>query len=89
MTAPQGKQHQPPGIRLTVNQIIAGVVLIVLLVFIFSNRQSMDVQFLAWGFRAPIWVAMLITAVVGAAIGAAAVAFVNRKRGKAKARAKV
>lgn len=81
MTAPQGKpQHQKPGIRLTVNQIIAIVVLIVLLVFIFSNREKVRISFISWGTETYVWVAMLITAVLGALIGAAAVAFATRKR---------
>lgn len=85
MTAPQGKpQHQKPGIRLTVNQIIAAIVLIVLVVFIFSNRDTQPISFISWSVEMPVWVALLGTAVIGAVIGAAAVAFANRKRGKAK-----
>jgi len=46
--------------------LVGGVVLaVLLLIFIFSNTESLDVSFLAWDVDMPLWLALLIAAVAG------------------------
>ena len=48
-----------------VGVMVAGVLLILLIVFIAQNTQSVDVSFLGWDGSAPLAVAVLVAAAVG------------------------
>ena len=45
------------------------VLLIVFAIFIFSNGDSTNVSFLAWGWSTPLWLALLATLAAGWVIG--------------------
>jgi len=52
-------------------RLVAGVVLVVLLVvFTFENRTKTDIRFIIPVVSAPLWVALLGAAVIGAVSGA-------------------
>ncbi len=49
---------------------IVGIVLVVLLaLFVIANRDDTNISFLLVDVTAPLWVALLVTAVLGAAAG--------------------
>lgn len=49
--------------------VLAGVLAILILIFVFQNRTSVTMEYL-WGtFRAPLWLMLIITLAVGAIIG--------------------
>jgi uncharacterized integral membrane protein len=52
-------------------RLVAGVVLVVLLVvFTFENRQQTKIRFILPQVTAPLWVALLGAALIGAVAGA-------------------
>lgn len=79
-TPDSSQGSKEPAIRITARQGIAALVLIVLLVFIFSNRHSVTIEFIAWSFHTPLWVALLGTAVIAAGCTAAALAVSHRRK---------
>jgi lipopolysaccharide assembly protein A len=60
---------EPPPSRITARTILAAVLVVVAVVFIFQNRDDADLDFLVFGFSAPLWLMLLLTTVVGIAIG--------------------
>ena len=52
-------------------RLVAGAVLVVLLVvFVFENRSQTEIRFIIPEVTAPLWVALLGSALVGAVAGA-------------------
>jgi uncharacterized integral membrane protein len=63
-----GMTNGPPGhsSRLGVGAIASLTGVGLLLIFILQNTQSVDVDFLFWTFTWPLWLVMIVTAVLGA-----------------------
>lgn len=57
------------GFRPSGRQIGGILAAIVLLVFILSNRESVEVNFLFLHFTWPLWLTLAVTALLGAAVG--------------------
>ena len=57
-----------------------GVLLALLLAFILQNRETVSFSFLFWTFRAPLWLALVITALVAFVIGQFALMWRRHKR---------
>lgn len=74
-----GETH---GFRPNSRQIIGGLIAIVLVIFILSNREQVTVQFLFVEFATTQWVVLTVTALLGAAVGAGA--FARRQKRKAR-----
>lgn len=72
------------GFRLNGRGLVGGVLAIVLVVFILSNRQDVPVQFLFMEFTLPLWVTLAVTALLGFAVGTLAVFVRRRQRRKAR-----
>jgi uncharacterized integral membrane protein len=70
------------GFRVNSRQIIGGLIAIVLLVFILSNRDPITVEFLFIEWNTSQWVVLAVTAVAGAIAGAGV--FARRQRRKAR-----
>lgn len=51
-----------------VTLVIGAILLILLLVFVLQNQDSLDVQFLTWEFSMPAGVLILLAAIVGALV---------------------
>ena len=69
--------HPPgPGRRLpfTPRQVVGLVILILAVVFILQNRRQTMVRFIVPEATAPLWLALLISAVLGFVVGALLVA---------------
>jgi lipopolysaccharide assembly protein A len=49
--------------------IVGAVLVVLLLVFVFQNRQKARIEFLFFEFDSPLWMMLGITALVGALIG--------------------
>jgi uncharacterized integral membrane protein len=49
--------------------IVGGVVLVILLIFVFQNTYETELTFLFFDFTAPLWLMLAITVVVSLAIG--------------------
>jgi uncharacterized integral membrane protein len=60
--------------------IVAGVALLVALVFIFQNSERVETTFLVFNVTTRLWVGLLVALVVGAILGHAAEAAWNRRR---------
>jgi uncharacterized integral membrane protein len=60
--------------------IVAGVALIVALVFIFQNSERVETTFLVFNVTTRLWVGLLVAVLVGAILGQAAEAAWNRRR---------
>jgi uncharacterized integral membrane protein len=50
--------------------VLAGILTILVLVFIFQNTQQTEIQVLVTEVTTPLWLALVITTVVGFIIGA-------------------
>jgi uncharacterized integral membrane protein len=61
-----------------------GVLLALLLVFIFQNTADTEFKFLFWSFTLPLWLVLLITALVAFVIGQFALMWRRHKRRKAR-----
>jgi uncharacterized integral membrane protein len=57
-----------------------GILLVLLLVFIFSNRADTAFSFLFWSFTLPLWLGLLITALVAFVVGQFALMWRRHKR---------
>ena len=51
-----------------VTLVIGAILLILLLVFVLQNQDSLDVQFISWEFSMPAGVLILLAAIVGALV---------------------
>ena len=61
-----------------------GVLLALLLIFIFQNTTETTFKFLFWSFTFPLWLGLLITAVVAFVVGQFALMWRRHKRRKAR-----
>jgi uncharacterized integral membrane protein len=75
--------------RLSGGAISSLVGLAVLIIFMVQNHNSVHINFLAWGFRAPLWLIMLASAVLGTLvwIGAGVMRRHRRRQRRREARA--
>lgn len=72
MSSPQGQYPSAPkkqGRSLSGGQIGAGIAVIVGLVFVFENTKQVPIRFLFPVVTAPLWLALLITFLLGGAAG--------------------
>jgi uncharacterized integral membrane protein len=61
-----------------------GILLVLLLVFIFQNTADTTFKFLFWSFTFPLWLGLLITALVAFVIGQLALMWRRHKRRQAR-----
>lgn len=61
-----------------------GILLALLLIFIFQNTADTEFKFLFWSFTLPLWLVLLITALVAFVIGQFALMWRRHKRRKAR-----
>ncbi|HQF52243.1 MAG TPA: LapA family protein [Thermoleophilia bacterium] len=57
-----------------------GVLLVLLLLFIFQNTAEVTFKYLAWDFTLPLWLGLLITAVVTFLVGQLVVMWMGHRR---------
>ncbi|HEY6531663.1 MAG TPA: lipopolysaccharide assembly protein LapA domain-containing protein [Acidimicrobiales bacterium] len=62
--SPSGGESQ--GLKLSGGAIASLGGLALLVIFMLQNRDDVDIDFLAWGFTWPLWLVILVSAVVGA-----------------------
>ena len=60
--------------------IVAGVALVVALVFIFQNSERVETTFLVFSVTTRLWVGLLVAVLVGVILGLVAGASWNRRR---------
>lgn len=72
------------GFRVNGRLLVGGLLGLVLVVFILSNRQDVAVNFLFAEFTLPLWVTLTVTALLGFAVGTLAVFVRRRQRRKAR-----
>ena len=61
-----------------------GILLVLLLIFVFQNTADTQFKFLFWSFTLPLWLVLLITAVVAFVIGQFALMWRRHKRRQAR-----
>ena len=61
-----------------------GILLVLLLIFIFQNTADTTFKFLFWSFTFPLWLGLLITAVVAFVVGQFALMWRRHKRRQAR-----
>ena len=61
-----------------------GILLVLLLIFIFQNTAETTFKFLFWSFTFPLWLGLLITALVAFVIGQFALMWRRHKRRQAR-----
>ena len=61
-----------------------GILLVLLLVFIFQNTADTTFKFLFWSFTFPLWLGLVITALVAFVIGQLALMWRRHKRRQAR-----
>lgn len=66
--------------QISVRTVLAAVVVVLALIFIFQNTGSGRVSFLVWEFNAPAWIWLVIVFVAGLAVGSVFPWFRRRKR---------
>lgn len=72
------------GFRMNGKLLGGGLLAILLLVFILSNRQEVPVHFLFMDFTLPLWITLAVTALLGFAVGTLAVFVRRRQRRKTR-----
>ncbi len=73
------------GFRFSPKLLVGGLLGIILIAFILSNRQRVTVNFLFFSMNdVPLWITLTGTALLGAAVGTVAV--FTRRRARRKAR---
>jgi uncharacterized integral membrane protein len=61
-----------------------GILLALLLLFIFQNTADVTFKYLFWDFTLPLWLGLLITAVVAFVVGQLALMWRRHSRRKAR-----
>ena len=61
-----------------------GILLVLLLIFIFQNTADTTFKFLFWSFTFPLWLGLVITAVVAFVVGQFALMWRRHKRRQAR-----
>ena len=61
-----------------------GILLVLLLIFIFQNTADTTFKYLFWDFTLPLWLGLLITAVVAFVVGQFALMWRRHKRRQAR-----
>jgi uncharacterized integral membrane protein len=61
-----------------------GILLVLLLIFIFQNTADTQFKFLFWSFTLPLWLVLVITALVAFVIGQFALMWRRHKRRQAR-----
>ena len=61
-----------------------GILLVLLLLFIFQNTADTTFKYLFWDFTLPLWLGLLITAVVAFVVGQFALMWRRHKRRQAR-----
>jgi uncharacterized integral membrane protein len=61
-----------------------GILLVLLLIFIFQNTADTTFKFLFWTFTFPLWLGLVITAVVAFVVGQFALMWRRHKRRQAR-----
>jgi uncharacterized integral membrane protein len=64
--------------------VFAGVLAAGLLAFIVQNTESVSFDWLFWSFEAPLWLVLLITAILAFVIGQLALMWRRHRRRKAR-----
>lgn len=62
--------------------VIGGVVAAALLIFVLQNRASTSIHFLVFSFSAPLWLILVIVAVLGALLDGVVMRGFRKLRGK-------
>jgi uncharacterized integral membrane protein len=63
--------------------LVIGLVLVVaLLIFIFQNTEEVEVDFLFFDFSSPLWLVLLIVAILGGLLDGVIINAIRRMRGK-------
>ena len=62
----------------------SGVLLALLIIFILQNTESVTFKFLFWSFSLPLWLVLVITALVAFVIGQFALMWRRHKRRQAR-----
>ena len=85
MDDPARTRHDPErsGFQPSARQIGGGLIALVLIVFVVSNRAETTVEFLGFDVTLRLWLILAITAVLGALVGA----LLGARRQKRRARA--
>jgi len=60
--------------------IVAAVVAIIILIFVIQNTQDWKFKFLFWDFTWPAWLMLVITLIIGFAIGFLVSALLRRRK---------
>lgn len=75
-----GLAPEERGRRVRIGLIAAGVVGVLLLLFVLQNTESQDVTFLFFEVRTPLWLALLVAAAMGVVLGEVAGYLLRRRR---------
>jgi uncharacterized integral membrane protein len=81
---PSGKPYtgKGGGSGISAPMVIGLVILAALLIFIFQNTGKVEVNFLFFDFSAPLWLILMLVAVLGGLLDGVVVRGVNKLRGK-------
>jgi uncharacterized integral membrane protein len=69
-----------PGRKISPTLIAGAVIAVVLLIFIVQNSDRVDVTWLVFNRRAPVWLVILISAVLGYFLGEFIATAIRRRR---------
>jgi len=60
---------EPAARTVRVRTVVAAVLVVLALTFVFQNTESKSIRFLFWQTSMPAWIWLLVVFVVGAAVG--------------------
>jgi len=80
----QGRPHEPTSsatmLRRGAVPFLCGLLALGLLAFIVQNGQRADVHWLTWTFTAPLWVDLMLPAVIAVIVAGLVALLVTRRR---------
>ena len=84
MTDEQPQNIKSTNDRIGIGIIVTGVVVVILGVFVWQNRDSVEIEFLFLGVRLPLWAVVGIFMALGALLGWVWRWVMRRRAGKRK-----
>lgn len=82
---PLEESHEGVDKRRAIRLGVAGLAVVVAVIFMAQNSQKVTLEFLSFSVSARVWVGMLVTLLLGAALGQAAEALWDRRKRRRQA----
>ncbi len=66
---PPSRDHPSTGFRPSGRQIVAGIIALLLVIFIATNTKQVEISFIVTSVTMPLWLVLAVTAGLGVLVG--------------------